>query len=131
MSKALNDPTVDCCGRDVADCDCPKYVATINTPGYLPQDDEPPVFDTAHEAWAYLESERERSERDATDDGLIVASECLTELRRLAEIAPGSVAAQSVHTPDWDGIGTVYGSTPGYDGSHDLGLAYCVTLSED
>jgi hypothetical protein len=30
-----------------------------------------------------------------------------------------------------DGTGTIYGSTPGYDGTHDLGLAYCVTVVED
>lgn len=23
MPRALNDPIVDCCGRDTADCDCP------------------------------------------------------------------------------------------------------------
>lgn len=31
IEKAFNDPTVDCCGRDAADCDCPP-------PGSCPRD---------------------------------------------------------------------------------------------
>lgn len=42
-----------------------RYVATINTPDYMPWDDDPPVFDTANEAWEYLASERERAEDSA------------------------------------------------------------------
>jgi hypothetical protein len=102
------------------------YVATINVPGYLPDmTEEPAYFDTAAEAWAWLESERERDESEASDDGLIVASDCLTELRFLAE----SAQLHSVFAPQI-GEGTIYGDTPGYDGSHDLGLAYCVTAVE-
>lgn len=28
-AKALNDPTVECCGRDAADCDCPPEVPCL------------------------------------------------------------------------------------------------------
>lgn len=102
------------------------FLATINVPGYLPMDDEPPVFDTAGEAWAYLESERERDECDATEDGIFVASECLTELRRLAEAGQSG----SIFVPEV-GEGVVYGDTPGSGSPHDLGLAYCVTCVPD
>jgi hypothetical protein len=37
-----------------------QYVATVNTPGYLPEDDEPAVFETARDAWEYLAEEVER-----------------------------------------------------------------------
>jgi hypothetical protein len=45
-----------------------RYIATLNTPGYLPQNDDPPVFDTAREAWQYLVSEVERSWDDFPED---------------------------------------------------------------
>lgn len=28
-----------------------NYVAIINTPGYSPMDDDPPVFDNARDVW--------------------------------------------------------------------------------
>jgi len=99
-----------------------SYVATINVPGYLPEG-EPAEFDTAAEAWAYLEGERECRESEVTNDSTFVASECLSELRRIAEAAQWA-------QPVSDGTGTVYGNTPGYDGTHDLGLAYCVSIAE-
>lgn len=37
-TKALNDPTVDCCERDAADCDCPdKPALTVGENGPYPQ----------------------------------------------------------------------------------------------
>lgn len=101
------------------------YVATINVPGYLPTGDDPPVFDTPAEAWVYLESVREDAESYATDDGVFVASECLSDLRRIAEAAQSN----SVFVPEVS-EGTVYGPTPGYEGDHDLGLAYTVSVAE-
>jgi hypothetical protein len=94
------------------------FVATINVPGYLPMDDDPPVFETAEEAWAYLLEERERDidvvweegdeERDETSEALA------DEWARAAD-------------PERDSTGTVYGPTPGSDGPHDPGVAYSVT----
>lgn len=86
------------------------FLATINVPGYVPMDDDPPVFDTASEAWAYLADERSFGEDNGSDpdDG--------ATLHRLREYAVEGVGPDVVH-----------GGTPGYDGSHDLGLAYCVT----
>jgi hypothetical protein len=105
-----------------------KFYAAINTPGYLPDYGEPaPIFDTAADAWAYLESERAEHEASVTEDSLIVASECLSELRRIAE----ALNVNSVYILDSDGTGTVYGPTPGYEGDHDLGLAYTVDFAED
>lgn len=126
-ARAINDPTADCCLRDVADCDCPKYVATISTPGYLPQDDEPPTFDTAREAWEYLADERERGEDSAE---LLDATATLVGLNRIAMGSRWQNGTPTEFGLNPDGTGTVYGDTPGYDGQHDLGKAYTVSVAE-
>lgn len=95
----------------------PRYVATINTPGYLPMDDNPPVFDTAREAWEYLATERGYAEDDAP--GGVDYSDTWHTLQAL-----GTGEAEG------DQPGTVYGPTPGHDGDHDLGLAYTVSVAE-
>lgn len=106
------------------------YVATINIPGYLPQDDEPPVFDTPAEAWQYLADERERGEDSAYVEGDSEEySATYTNLKAIAAHCAAGMPGDT-HPVNLDGTGTVYGDTPGYDGNHDLGLAYCVTLSE-
>jgi hypothetical protein len=95
-----------------------NYLATINTPGYLPMDDDPPIFETARAAWEYLRDERERAE-DCADmsggysDGYAV----LVELAADANVGPGAV----------------YLTTPGRDPEdvHDLGEAYCVTETNE
>jgi len=108
------------------------YLATINTPGYLPMDDEPPVFETAREAWAYLADERQRAEDQFPDDEPL--GEYTDTVGYLRYAASGDVLYGNPHE-GWplnsDGTGVIYGSTPGYDGSHDLGLAYCVTHVAD
>jgi hypothetical protein len=96
-----------------------QYVATINTPGYLPMDDDPPVFDTAREAWAYLADERERGEDDYAEDD----EDYSDTYQDLVSLANG-------YTKNGDEPGTIYGPTPGYDGNHDLGLAYSVDIWE-
>lgn len=89
------------------------FVATINTPGYLPDDaGELPEFDTAREAWEYLMGERARHLDEMESSGLAFHDATWLKLR-----------AASL---DGTSIGTVYGDTPGYDGNHDLGLAYSV-----
>lgn len=109
------------------------YVATVNVPGYLPMDDDPPVFDTAKEAWQYLAEERERGEENYPDwegdNGLGEYSSTLGTLRYIAsgEYEHGNLHEDTPTNPD--GTGTVYGDTPGYDGSHDLGMAYSVSLA--
>jgi hypothetical protein len=89
------------------------YVATINVPGYLPMDDDPPTFDSIRDAWLYLADERERGEDSAED-----WRDDDTTREDLLDAAEAGVE------------GTVYGPTPGYDGDHDLGLAYSVSLTE-
>lgn len=96
-----------------------KYVATVNVPGYLPMDDDPPYFDKAHEAWQYLADERERGEQDTEGDTLSETWRELSDRARATEVLIGET-----------GEGVIYGATPGYDGEHDLGLAYCVTLTD-
>lgn len=119
------------------------YIAIINVPGYLPMDDDPPVFDTAAEAWWYLYHERCDSEWDAelatgrcegcgvnvTDAGGDWQdhdddSETGVELGKRARHAASGLVT------DFEACGTVYGTTPGYDGSHDLGIAYSVSEVE-
>jgi hypothetical protein len=96
-----------------------KYVATINMPGYLPMDDDPPIFDTAQEAWQYLADERERAEDETVDDG--DARPYSLTVAALLDLAES----------DSSGEGTVNGDTRGYDGDHDLGLAYSVSIVEE
>lgn len=135
MTKAFNDPTVDCCERDAADCDCPKFVATINTPGYLPEGDEPAVFDTAAAAWDYLADERKRAEDDCPEwpsDNVGDYSETRINLAAIAAWLsagkPGNVHPACINA---DGTGVMYGLTPGYEGNHDQGKAYSVSLVID
>lgn len=92
-----------------------RYAAIINTPGYLPMDDEPPVFDTAREAWQYLVAEVERSWDEYPEDTNGACVEAHTQL----------------HNIDQTTVGTIYAPTPGYEGDHDLGMAYSVEYVED
>jgi len=86
------------------------FRAVINTPGYLPMADDTIEFDTAAEAWSYLADERRDHEENASDDEQY--TDTVTQLSDYATTGHGS--------------DVVYGSTPGYDGSHDLGVAYSV-----
>ena len=97
------------------------YVATVNVPGYLLMDDEPPTFDTTREAWQYLADERQHSEDDSTATG-DPYSDTYNELQGLAQQGTDAM---------WDGTGTVHGPTPGRnaDDPHDQGLAYSVTVT--
>ena len=96
------------------------YVATVNVPGYLPMDDEPATFETAAAAWLYLADERERGLEHAEIEGDDDTADNLATMADRCQMDGGP----------WDGTGAVYGDTPGYDGDHDLGLAYCVSLVE-
>lgn len=89
------------------------YTAIMNVPGYLPWDDPATGFGTAAEAWAYLAEMREYQEdgQDSPED---------SEYTRL----PAEMR-------DMTCTGTIYGDTPGYDGSHDLGIAYSVEEEEE
>jgi hypothetical protein len=112
------------------------FVATINVPGFLPMDDDPPVFETAEEAWAWLADERERAEDEAEyepeDPDGYEHTETVRYLQYIAGKLDGGKHEHGNPCEDWptrgDGTGTVYGSTPGYWGDHDLGLAYSVTF---
>ena len=105
-----------------------QYVAITNTPGYLPMDDDPPVFDTTAEAWQYLIDERLRAADDSFDTAYTTFDEeddttfdeedddALAEMRDLMSVKGA--------------LGVVYGTTPGYADSHDLGIAYSVAVAE-
>lgn len=100
----------------------PLFEAIVNTPGYLPMADDATTFDSASDAWAWLADERGREEDQAEER---FYSDALMLMARLGEVA--SVWPQD--TPEWMAtarVGTVYAGTPGYDGEHDLGLAYTV-----
>jgi hypothetical protein len=105
-----------------------KFIAIINTPGYMPEA-EPAEFDTVGEAWEWLAQER----RDAEDEAETVAQGYSATVNILDTLA----ADQDWSTCENAGVdplsaeGTVYGPTPGYEGDHDLGLAYTVTSREE
>jgi hypothetical protein len=103
-----------------------SYVATVNVPGYLPMDDEPPVFDTPGAAWGYLATER----RDA-EDNAEAADPNGADVTETSSYYSETVDQLDANESAGAGPGTVYGDTPGYDGDHDLGLAYCVTETEE
>lgn len=92
----------------------PEYIATMNVPGFLPMDDDPPVFDTPREAWQYLVSEVDRSWDEYPDDD---NAACVT-------------AHTQMHNIDQNACGVIVAPTPGYEGDHDLGIAYCVLPAE-
>lgn len=99
----------------------PVYLATINTPGYVPESD-PTSHGTPREAWAYLADWRECREDEAdTDEPYSVT---VAVLRRLA----AGFDVDGDPATDDEFIGAVYGPTPGYTGDHDLGIAYVVTM---
>ena len=102
------------------------FVATINVPGYLPMDDEPPVFDTPAQAWEYLADERKRAEDDLPEwsDHECPDPNACGYTDTYAELA--GLAGQGADAL-WDGTGSVTGDTPGYSGDHDLGLVYSVS----
>jgi hypothetical protein len=112
----------------------PQYVATINTPGYLPWDDDPPTFETAREAWQYLAEERQRAEDDAYEpgdaEGFSATANTLETLGTNMNQGTDSDYENAGLDP-FERTGTIYGPTPGYDGDHDLGLAYSVSIVKD
>lgn len=110
-----------------------RYVAIVNTPGYLPEGTEPPpTFATAAEAWWYLYHERVNHEQDNECDlchdtmshgpsgDCDEDSDTGRELGRRARWAGRGLVTGS------EACGTVNGPTPGYRGDHDLGLVYQV-----
>jgi hypothetical protein len=101
-----------------------RYVATVSVPGYLPVDDDPPVFTTAADAWAWLANQRRHDEDSATEidepgPDVLPYSVTVAELDSMARVTGA------------DALGTVYGATPGYDGRHDLDLAYSVSETDE
>lgn len=88
------------------------YVAMVNVPGYLPVDDEVHRFHESADAWAFLIERRERDLSDPMNDEGDGEDSALDEMEGYQD--------------DAGAVGTVYGRTPGYDGDHDLGLAYTV-----
>jgi hypothetical protein len=108
------------------------------------------VFDTAAEAWAYLADERRRGEEDvpATEgEPFSVTVDALDSLgteRHWSRHCGGSACTRPdndhmTSLAGWltergiarDGTGSIWGETPGYDGVHDLGLAYTVSIVEE
>lgn len=98
-----------------------RFVATISAPGYLPMEDDPPVFDHPREAWEYLASDRLQHENDCESEDEPL-SDAWVELNSRAFDKDDEAG---------DSIGSVYGETPGYDGNHDLGLVYTVSVAEE
>lgn len=91
------------------------YMATRNVPGYMPMDDDPPIFESAREAWQHHVEEVERDWDDYPDDENGACIEAHTTLHNIDQSREGAF-----HAP-----------TPGYEGEHDLGVAYSVTYVEE
>jgi hypothetical protein len=107
-----------------------RYVATINTPGYMPQDDDPPTFDTVHEAWHWLAEERERHEDEQEQaEGSSSYSDTALCLEHCATLVVFRCEFGKHHFPEHEG--SFWGPTPGTDSDHDLGLVYSVTEVEE
>lgn len=111
------------------------FMATVNVPGYLPEDDDPPVFDTPQEAWGWLADERESAEDldyeyDPADPDAFEYSEIVLALRHLsANPTDHDVFEGVTGWLDDSGGGVLYSHSPGRRYSNtDLGLAYIVTL---
>lgn len=60
------DENADYCPRCAAEnaCEQDRYVVVENTPGYLPEDDDPPVFHTYSDAVAYANERADEYEHD-------------------------------------------------------------------
>jgi hypothetical protein len=108
-----------------------KFLATTNTPGYLPMSDEPAVFDTAREAWAYLADERIRDEDSGFDAEPDTADEGYSSIVNTMESLGNGTLSFEEH--DLCGVastgeGTIWGpSCPPQ--MHDLGLNYTVSIA--
>jgi hypothetical protein len=112
-----------------------KFLATTNIPGYLPMDDDPPIFDTAREAWAYLANERIvdedhgfdalESEPDADDGGYS------SIVNTMESLGTGHLSFEDdLVGVCLDGTGTIWGpSCPPQ--MHDLGINYTVSVAEE
>lgn len=110
-----------------------QYVATINTSGYLPWDDDPPTFDTPREAWDYLAGERRELEDRAIEmsEGEDPGGYSST-VNVLETLAEGYMSAYENAGMDPDeGTGSIGADDPTYDGDHPLGLVYSVSEVED
>src|SRR5687768_8204335 len=100
------------------------YVAYINTPGYLPMDDDPPTFDSAIDAWDYLANIRREFDGSAELPGDSYSDTVLA-------LEANSMRLKADGTP-YQFIGTVYGpSVLGENDLHDLGYAYTVDWVEE
>jgi len=99
-----------------------RFVATINTPGYLPEA-EPMVFDTALEAWDYLLGERRDAEDDAEVDGYSATH------NTIESIVAGNLDPADAGLDPMDMTGSIQGNTPGRECYNDLGMAYNVEIA--
>lgn len=92
-----------------------QYQAIYNSVGYLSEQDEIPLFDTAAEAWGYLAQERrDHEDGEEVDSGHSII---VQELERRAAISDSP-------------LGVVLGDTPGYTGAHDIPIVYEVRIAE-
>lgn len=95
-----------------------SYLAIINVPGYLPEDDDPQEFDTPREAWECLADQVEVDLQDLLVGDEVpqahrdAVAQLVTELR--LEVDPG----------------VVRGPMPGNWSEHSLGFAYNVVWKE-
>lgn len=90
-----------------------RYIATINTPGYLPAYTEPAVFLNADDAWNYLEDEYARMVDESYDGVYEDAVDALEDMKVTVR----------------DGVGTIQVPSP-VELIHDLGYSLTVDILE-
>lgn len=101
------------------------FTAIVNTPGYLPNTEDVPEFDTIGEAWEYLAGER----REAEDEAMEMERDYgrgYSEVVNRLECAAERVLEYIDLGLDPDYTGTITGPTP-EERIADLGIAYTVT----
>lgn len=89
-----------------------QFTTIINTPGYLPWAESNEEFDTCSQAWEYLIQVR----TDQLDDPMPDED----------HDKPDSALEEMIEHANEGSLGSVWGRTPGYNGDHDLGIAYSV-----
>lgn len=106
----------------------PVYMCAVSHPGYLPMTDGP-AFASAPQAWGWLLTQRCADEE--ADESVAEYSLGVALLQLLATDGyrygghPDTEVTYSTHP---DGAGYVWLGTPGYEGSHDVGLVYRVDV---
>lgn len=102
------------------------FVATINNPGYLPNEIDPPTFDNVQDAWSYLAAVQKDNEDFDIADGIY--DEYSEYVNMLESAGRGTMDDYANLGLSEDGTGSIYVETN--VNWHNLGLVYSVSEVE-